>query len=270
MQNNINKFKIDPRDGHSEIWSAREIGEFYGVSANTIYKLLQKFNLVTLVKNNDKQYYKPVDNTLFVECHWNIKTSHTKGYDPVATDDTTNVTIKFTELGKDYFMHLLKVKEPELVTEFDIKFDFNDLNKYFPNGKYALSFRRAGGKYNPNPNNATLIFISNRANRNNTPFSKDYLFIDDKAKEYLSKLFKEFWKNHPEYLGTVKSKSGTMKGYAVPLVSTIEIMKIISFRDNYFNHILNNSPFQLKLSDDQKKYNRELLLGLLSKEEVDD
>lgn len=234
-------WKTSPSTGN-RVWSSREIGSEFGISSQLLNKTLEKYGI--LIKAEDNQW-RIKDTSLGENCYFN--TAHR--YDNAEGEHTTNVTVKFNEIGKNLIENLLVTRGLYKKVEFDTEFD----ELTFPEGKCALSIRRANTFYNNT--NTDMIYISYRTNRNNTRFSRNYMFISNSDCKRISKLIEKYGKEY-------KFKTN---GYRAPLDSSSSyIVEIILWKDKYFTEILTKNGYITKLSKEQIKSNVSILKEYLN------
>ena len=225
-------WQVSPKTGE-RLWSSTELGSLFGISPNLLNKVLEKYGV--LIKKDNQ--WRIVDESLGENCFFN--TAHR--YDDKASEHTTNVTVKFNIVGKNIIENFLSTKELYKITPFNSEFD----ELQFPEGKFALSIRGAGTKYNPNPN-VDMLYISNRYNRQGSKFSRNYMFIPDDSAKKIKKVILNYGKVH-RY---------NTKAHKVPIdLGSAEIVSILVWKDKYFSSILNHNGYNTRLSNEQIKTN---------------
>lgn len=239
-------WKCSPVTGE-RLYSSTEIAENFGISSQLLNKVLVKLKI--LIPEEDKhKRYKLSDNTLGEECHYS--TSHE--YSSKPTNNTTNVTIKFSKLGKDFIEYIL-TNDLKLVNKCDININYNELEKYFPEGDFALAIRKPGTVYNPNPNAPTMIYLSYRTSRNGSDFNRYYMFISNEDANAIRKDMKR-WGKERHY---------NTKGYKMPVDSSPIATQIVTWKDKYFSDVLNFAGYTTDLSEEQINKNKALLEDFL-------
>lgn len=216
---NYDLFKKSPKNGQ-RLYSSTEVASDFGVSANLLNKVLVKEGIL-IPSKKQYQYYELADSSLGEECHYNL--SHK--YDSKSSDRTTNVTIKFSSYGKETIEKLL-VNKYRLYLHGSAHPD--DVEKFFPEGKFALAIRKAGTKYNPKSGAKPMIYLSYRTNRDpDEQFSKRYMFISDEDAALLRNKIKKYEK---------QTGYNTM-GYRVPLDKSEIARSIVQWATNFYNSI---------------------------------
>lgn len=267
------KWQISPMSGE-RIYSTTDIAETYGVSAQLLNKVLVKLGIL-IPLNKEHQMYKISDELYGEECHFNTKYH----YDSYANDYTTNVTIKFSEFGKQYIDKILQT-QLHLISICDPNKTYNELESYFPEGKYAIAIRLPGTTYNPNPNGKIKIYIANRDSRNGCDFTKFYLFIPDDLAAIFKQEIKEWEESHHIYNFSTNYKSTKnkynkknynntgyiKKGYMMDWDDSLQATFIIIETEKYFKSIMEKAGYTFILSDVEKEQNKKLLQDFLNNE----
>lgn len=242
-------FKLSPTTG-SRIYSSTEIAEQYGISANLLNKVLVKLGVFEEVNNSEIQTLKLTDKYSLLGEELHFDTSKFK-YVNEQNDNTTNITIKFSELGKQFIELLLD--STFNLHKYNPEINDSILESHFPEGKFALSIRLPGHKQNPN-SKKSRIYISYRASRDKDDnFSQDYMYITDDAAKLITNDFAA-WRR-------AKNKTKTKYNfYWMERDNSPQALKIMQWKTQYFNSIMKSAKLSIKLSDSEIKDNKDILL----------
>ena len=236
-----NKWKHSPATGE-RLYTTSEIAEYYGLSAQELNKFLVKFDFL-FPKDQEHDYYRIKNKAHGTILYFNPKTYT---YELVPSDDTSNITPKFNDLGKAKIENLLN--KLNLISSCDINDDYDELEHFFPEGDFALSIRRSGTKFNPK-DGPTKIYISNRFNRDGSHLNRDYLFIPNEDATAIGKEITQWRKAHRL----------PVNNWAMNLDNSETATHIIIWKDKFFFDILNKAGYTIKLSNEQIKNNKQLI-----------
>ena len=244
-------FKYSPTSG-DRIYSSTEVADKYGISANLLNKVLLKIGFLKATSVDGTNQKFTVVNPEYGEVlYWNEKKY---GYVTEPSDVASNTTVKFTEVGKTYIDTVISALFPTLHVKAP---NYDGIEPYFPDGKFSLSIRFPGTKFNSKADAKPKIYVSYRTSKDpDDHFNQYYLNIDDNTAK-LIQMDMRAWR-HARHEKITKKNF-----YWIELDDSPQAQKIFQWMSDYFNDICKQANIQTSLTKEEKQHNRKVFTEYL-------